>query len=60
MKTYIILQVTMFCLAAYVLSGCAGSTGWRFEIGVSPVKQLNNQAGLTQEDVQQQVKGAKY
>ena len=28
--------------------GCMSSTGWRFEVGVSPVKQLNNQAGLTQ------------
>ncbi len=49
MKTFVLLQVVMFCLAAYLLSGCAGSTGWRFEIGVSPVKQLDNRAGLTQE-----------
>lgn len=32
-----------------MLSGCANSTGWRFEIGISPVKQLDNRAGLTQE-----------
>ncbi len=57
MRIYIILQVTMFCLAAYLLSGCAGSTGWRFEIGVSPVKQLDNRAGLTQETENPVVKG---
>lgn len=43
MKIYILL------IALVVLSSCAGSTGWRFEIGVSPVKQLDNRAGLTQE-----------
>lgn len=42
------------------LSACAPSTGRRFEIGISPVKQLNNQAGLSQEDAPQQVKGGKY
>lgn len=35
------------------LSACAGSTGWRFEIGISPVKQLDNRAGLTQDEVRE-------
>ncbi len=39
-----ILLAAIICL----LSGCASETGWRFEIGVSPVKELNNQAGLKQ------------
>jgi hypothetical protein len=49
MKIYIILQALLAVLAVHALTGCAGSTGWRFEIGVSPVKQLDNRAGLTQE-----------
>ena len=49
MKIYIALQITAGLLAAIILSSCAGSTGWRFEIGVSPVKQLSNTAGLSQE-----------
>jgi hypothetical protein len=49
MKTYFTLQTLAGLLAAIILSSCAGSTGWRFEIGVSPVKQLDNRAGLTQE-----------
>ena len=49
MKIYIALQILMAILAVHILTGCAGSTGWRFEIGVSPVKQLDNRAGLTQE-----------
>jgi hypothetical protein len=49
MKTYLTLQTLAGLLAALILSSCAGSTGWRFEIGVSPVKQLDNRAGLTQE-----------
>jgi hypothetical protein len=49
MKIYIISQIAAGLLAAILLTGCAGSTGWRFEIGVSPVKQLDNRAGLTQE-----------
>lgn len=39
------------------LSACGGSTGWRFEIGVSPVKELSNTAGIKQE---MEPKGAKY
>ena len=42
----------MLIVLLMLLTGCAGSTGWRFEIGVSPVKSLNNQAGLTQEATQ--------
>mgnify|MGYP000993686107 CR=1 FL=1 len=49
MRVFIALQLIAACLAISILSGCAGSTGWRFEIGVSPVKELNNQAGLKQE-----------
>lgn len=44
-----IKKITAGLLAALLFTGCAGSTGWRFEIGVSPVKQLDNRAGLTQE-----------
>ena len=33
------------------LSGC-GSTGWRFEVGVSPVTGLDNRATLTQQEMQ--------
>jgi len=49
MKIYAILLGITAALGVSILSGCAGSTGWRFEIGVSPVKELNNQAGLKQE-----------
>jgi hypothetical protein len=49
MRTYIAIQVVMGLLASIILSSCAGSTGWRFEIGVSPVKQLSNTAELKQE-----------
>jgi hypothetical protein len=48
-KVFLALQIAMAILAIHILTGCAGSTGWRFEIGVSPVKQLDNRAGLTQE-----------
>ena len=41
--------ITLGAIIIVWLSGCAGSTGWRFEIGISPVKQLNNQAGLEQQ-----------
>jgi hypothetical protein len=50
-------KMAIVTLAAIILvwcSGCAGSTGWRFEIGISPVKQLNNQAGLKQQTEEQQ------
>jgi len=43
-------SIAVIGIVALMLSGCASSTGWRFEIGVSPVKQLDNRAGLTQED----------
>ena len=32
------------------LGGCGSSRGWRFEIGVSPVSNLHNQAGLTEQN----------
>lgn len=60
MRTYISLQIIAGLLAAIILSSCAGSTGWRFEIGVSPVKQLDNRAGLTQETEKPVVKGDRY
>lgn len=31
---------------AYSLSGCHASHGWRFEVGVSPVNNLSNEAGF--------------
>lgn len=49
MRIYFALQLAAGLLATVILSSCAGSTGWRFEIGVSPVKQLSNTAGLAQE-----------
>ena len=45
----LVKRIGILAALAGSLSGCMGSTGWRFEVGVSPVKQLNNQAGLTQE-----------
>jgi hypothetical protein len=42
MKRIIIVALVVFC------TGCANSTGWRFEIGISPVKSLSNTAGLKQ------------
>ena len=50
MKTYITMLLLQCVLAAIIVvsSGCAGETGWRFEIGVSPVKELSNTAGLKQ------------
>ena len=38
----------IWVLVLSMLNGCASSTGWRFEIGISPVKELSNQAGLKQ------------
>lgn len=32
---------------ALTLTGCASSHGWRFEIGVSPVNDLDNNAGFS-------------
>ena len=52
MKTISVLAFVYIVVVVVCFSGCAGSTGWRFEIGVSPVKSLNNQAGLTQEATQ--------
>jgi len=49
MRIYIALLGLTAALAISILSGCGGSTGWRFEVGVSPVKELNNQAGIKQE-----------
>ena len=48
MVTRLILSAILIGLGIS-LSACAGSTGWRVEFGISPVKSLNNQAGLKQE-----------
>jgi hypothetical protein len=37
-----------YILVVLFVTGCATSTGWRFEIGVSPVKSLDNRVGLAQ------------
>lgn len=42
------------------LSACGNTTGWRFEVGVSPVKELNNKAGLTQEVTTDSLNKGKY
>ena len=39
------------------LTGCADSTGWRVDFGVSPVKSLHNEAGLAQDTT---VKSRRY
>jgi len=39
--------IILFFWLAVVLAGCSGNRGWRFEIGVSPVSNLHNTAGLT-------------
>ena len=55
-------MITKLILAAILtalgisLSACGGSTGWRFEVGVSPVKELSNTAGIKQE----KTNGTKY
>ena len=49
MKTFILLQLLTAVVAIIILTGCGGSTGWRFEVGVSPVKELSNTAGIKQE-----------
>jgi len=51
MRSYIIMLSIQVVLGIIVIcqSGCGGSTGWRFEIGVSPVKELSNTAGIKQE-----------
>lgn len=56
MRLGLIGGLVLWVLIISTLSGCAGSTGWRFEIGISPVKELNNQAGLKQ----QEAKNGKY
>lgn len=40
--------ILLFAVAV-ALSGCGATRGWRFEIGVSPVSNLENKAGLTEE-----------
>lgn len=47
-KAFKLRKLVLACGLVALLSGCASETGWRFEIGVSPVKELNNQAGLKQ------------
>lgn len=49
MKIYVVTQILLAYLAIVLLTGCGGSTGWRFEFGVSPVKELSNTAGIKQE-----------
>ncbi len=44
-----IMIAEMVVAGMLMVSGCGGSTGWRFEIGVSPVKELSNTAGIKQE-----------
>lgn len=44
-----IIMVLVAIVIMITATGCASSTGWRFEIGVSPVKSLDNRAGLVQE-----------
>lgn len=45
----IIVAILCALLVAFTQTGCAGSTGWRVEFGVSPIKSLDNRAGLVQE-----------
>lgn len=53
-----LMTLAVACLAAIIIGICTGCTpnrGWRFEIGVSPVSNLENKAGLT--DKERVVKG---
>ena len=46
---YVAETLMLYCLLlafAFAFSGCMPTRGWRFEIGVSPVSELNNRAGL--------------
>ena len=58
MDMEIVVKLAAIAFLIGALSGCMGSTGWRFEIGVSPVKSLKNEAGLTQES--EAAKGGRY
>ena len=42
----IIFVILSVYLSSFFLAGCGFTRGWRFEIGVAPVSQLENQAGL--------------
>jgi len=44
-----IVGALVLFIVVILLSSCGSATGWRFEIGVSPVKQLDNRAGLSQD-----------
>ena len=56
----VLVGLTMALLMSTLFNtGCATDTGWRFEVGVSPVKQLSNTAGLAQEGVTAK-QGVKY
>jgi hypothetical protein len=56
MKVYLFLQILSCFLAAVILSSCGGSTGWRVEFGVSPIKSLHNSAGISQEGSRDAIK----
>lgn len=43
-------RIMILAVIAMLATGCANSTGWRFEIGISPVKSLSNTAGLKQQE----------
>lgn len=51
MRLGILISSLLWCLFYFVvvtnLTGCGSTRGWRFEIGVSPVSNLENKAGLT-------------
>lgn len=55
-----ILALVLVVMGSQV--GCASRTGWRFEIGVSPVKSLDNRAGLEQgkEEDEEEKRNGKY
>lgn len=44
------MRKIVMMIVVVMLTGCADSTGWRFEVGISPVKSLTNTAGLKQEE----------
>ena len=37
---------TILVIVAMLASGCSSNTGWQFQVGISPIKQVRNQQVL--------------
>lgn len=49
-----VIEIILALLMVFTVTGCSSDRGWRFEIGVSPVSQLENKAGLQHTDIKKE------